>query len=42
MAFVEVVIALFVKLFIRKITENTRVKTQIIVGAGALSKKKLR
>ena len=42
MALRELVITLFLKLFIRKIAENTRVKTQIIVGAGALSKKKLR
>ena len=42
MAFEELVIALFVKLFVKKIAVKNRVKTQIIVGAGALSKKKLR
>ena len=42
MAFEEVETALFVRLFIKKTAVNNRVKTQIIVGAGALSKKKLR
>ena len=42
MAFEKIVIALFVRLFIKKTAVNNRVKTQIIGGAGALSKKKLR